>query len=80
MGKLRQQEKIIARNEARRRGVKRSVPKTPEEQQKLDSQAHEWFADFTPEEQRKFEAERQEMWSKIPEHLRGKAERLIRGK
>lgn len=77
MGRLRNQERIIARNEARRNGnVGKRHILTPEEQQKLDSQEHTWLSDFSPEEQAKFETERNEMWAKIPEHLRGKAEKL----
>lgn len=79
MGKLRQQERVIARNEARRNGhsVKRKVSLTPEEQQKMDAQEHVWFADFSPEEQERLRKEQEKMWATIPTHLRAKAEKLI---
>lgn len=81
MGRLRQQERVIARNQARKNDhtTKKRIVLTPEEQQKLDAQDHTWFADLSPEEQENLQREREAMWSQIPTHLRAKADKLAGG-
>lgn len=79
MARLRQQERAVERREAQRYGRKLKIERTPEEQQRLDSQDHVWLNDLSPEEQEKFRNEQNAMWAQIPAHLRDKARRLAEG-
>jgi hypothetical protein len=50
---------------------------TPKEQAALNTQRQARFRDLSPGEQTKLHAEIDAMWAGIPEHVRGKALKLI---
>ena len=52
-------------------------PMTPKEQAALNTQRQARFRDLSPGEQTKLHAEIDAMWAGIPEHVRGKALKLI---
>jgi hypothetical protein len=73
MAQLRAQERRIELIQAKQeKRLPTPTPPTFEERQALEAQQHLKFTDLAPHEQ----ALRNEMWSKIPEHLRARAKEL----
>ena len=72
MAELRGMERKIERLQYKEENRPMSTPMTPKEKFAIEAQQHVKFADLPVEEQ----ALRDQMWSKIPAHLRDKANKL----
>jgi hypothetical protein len=76
---MQQEDRTIRMLQAREDGYRYQESISDKEAEALDAQRHDYFSDWTPQEQERFKSEQSAMWAQIPEHLRGKAERMARG-
>lgn len=65
--------------QARLEGRRLELEQSEIEAEKMATQRHDYFSDWSEQEQEKFKVEQSAMWALIPEQFRAKAERLAKG-